>query len=97
MGKNSNEKKSVIQSVGELRNIFPPELTNASTLQVVGSRELTIDGCRGIVEYSDYSIKIKTTDGTVMIEGHSLNIKYLSVSSVVIEGRITGIDFLDRG
>ena len=94
MGKSS--KKSLKQSVGELKNILPAEFTNMPAIQLIGSRELTLDGCKGIAEYSDYAIKIKTSCGAVTVSGHCLNIKYLSVNSVVIEGKIRCVEFCDR-
>lgn len=97
MGKDSKERKSVIQSVGELKNILPPEFTGASTMQICGNREITLDGCKGIVEYSDFEIKIKTLNGGVSIFGRDLNIKYLSVNSVVVEGKIKAVEFAELG
>ncbi len=94
MGKNSKNKKTLGQSMGSL---FPPELTNASAVQIIGGKELTLDGCRGILEYSDFSVKIRTTDGAVTISGQNLNIKYISVNSVVIEGGITCVEFEKQG
>ena len=92
----NNSKKSIRQSVGEIRNILPAEFTNMPTIQLIGSRELTLDGCKGIAEYSDYTIKIKTTCGVVSVSGYCLNIKYLSMSSVVIEGKIQCVEFCGR-
>ena len=94
MGKSS--KKSIKQSVGELKNILPAEFTGMPTIQLIGSREFTLDGCKGIAEYSDYAIKIRTSCGVVCICGHRLNIRYLSINSVVVEGRISSVEFLDR-
>ena len=92
----NNNKKSVRQSVNELKDILPAEFTNMPTIQLIGSRELTLDGCKGIAEYSDYAVKLKTTCGLISVSGHCLNIKYLSVSSVVIEGKIVCVEFCGR-
>ncbi len=96
MGKSSSEKKSVRQNISDIRNILPAELTHIPTLQIIGSRELTLDGCKGIAEYSDYAVMIKTACGLISVSGQKLNIKYLSVNSVVIEGKISGIEFIER-
>ena len=92
----NNSKKSIKQSVEELRNILPAEFTNMPTIQLIGSRELTLDGCKGIAEYTDNAIKIKTTCGVISVSGYCLNIKYLSVNSVVIEGKIQCVEFCGR-
>lgn len=93
MGKDSKEKKSVMQSVGELKNFLPPELVGMPTMQICGNREITLDGCKGIIEYSDFEIKMRTANGGVSVFGKNLNIKYLSINSVVIEGKIRAVEF----
>ena len=69
---------------------------NPPIMQVVGSKELTIDGCKGIVEYSENIIKVKTACGIVIVNGFDLNIRYMSVSAMIIEGAIAEIKFDDR-
>lgn len=92
MGKN---KKDLRQSMCDLKNKLPLELTNASVMEICSDRQITIDGCKGIVEYSDFMVKIKTAGGIVSIGGRYLNIKYLSVNSVVIEGKLLSVEFED--
>lgn len=82
------------RSVKDLKKCIPLELNNGPIMEVCSDRQITVDGCRGIVEYSEYVIKIKTSEGIVSVSGKSLNIKYLSISSVVVEGFITCIEFL---
>lgn len=94
MGKSRNEKKAIKKTKTDFKNIIPTELTNTPTIQLIGDKELTLDGCRGIVEYTDYSIKIKASCGVISVFGQRLNIKYLSVNSVVIEGRISSLEFI---
>ena len=71
--------------------------SNPPMMQLIGSKELTIDGCKGIDEYSENRIRVKTACGIVIVSGFDLNIKYMSVSAMVIEGTIAEIKFDDRG
>lgn len=92
MGKN---KKDFRQSMCDLKNKLPLELTNSSVMEICSDRQITIDGCKGIVEYSDFMVRIKTSGGVVSICGRRLNIKYLSINSVVIEGKLLKLEFED--
>lgn len=96
MSRSKKDNGSGRRSVRDLKNCIPLELNNGPMMEVCSNREITVDGCRGIVEYSEYVMKINTCDGIIAVNGKNLNIKYLSVSSVVVEGFITSIEFLKQ-
>ena len=77
----------------KLRDIVPYELTKTPVSRIVGNRELTVEGSKGIEEYTEISIKVKTSDGLVCAYGTGLNIKLLSTSAVIVEGLINRIEF----
>lgn len=81
----NNEKK--------LRDAVPYDFTNRPVTELQSNRRLTIEGCRGIAEYTDVSIKIKTSDGTAAVYGRGLNITYLSTTAIIVEGYINRIEF----
>ena len=95
MSKSQKDKQSLKQSMCDLKNKLPTELTNGTIMEICSDKQITIDGCKGISEYSDFTIKIKTANGLVAVSGRYLSIKYLSVSSVVIEGKILNVEFVD--
>ena len=90
----NKSKKNNCQPKRGIRDCLPKELNNAPMMEICSNSEITVDGCRGIEEYSEYVIKINTSDGITAIEGKNLNIKYLSVSSVIVEGTIKSIEFI---
>ncbi|MCR4564146.1 MAG: YabP/YqfC family sporulation protein [Clostridiales bacterium] len=62
-------------------------------IELEGNRELVIDGCKGIMEYSDEKIKICTDTTVVGITGDRLNIKTYTLDQIVISGKILSLDF----
>ncbi|MDE7390083.1 MAG: YabP/YqfC family sporulation protein [Lachnospiraceae bacterium] len=94
MGRSNRNGENITHSIRDLRKCIPPELNNGPMIELCSNREITVDGCKGIVEYSEFAIKIKTGDGMIAINGRGLNIKYLSVSSIVVDGYITGLEFI---
>ncbi|GHU82386.1 hypothetical protein AGMMS50284_4170 [Clostridia bacterium] len=63
-------------------------------LEMKSNREVTIDGCKGILEYDKEIIRINTGSMVVSFKGRSLNIKCLTASSMIIEGFITSVEFI---
>lgn len=63
-------------------------------MEISGNREVVIDGCQGILEYDENVIKLATGKMSVKFIGRGLQIRVLTHSSAVVEGFITGIEFL---
>lgn len=66
----------------------------APFLQFNSNKEVTLDGCRGILEYQKEIIRVNTGKMVVAFKGRNLNIKCLTTSSVVIGGYITSVEFV---
>ena len=96
MRKKTNNQSSAEQKNDKSKRFFSPEVLSSPCIQIIGNRELTLDGFKGIAEYTNNDIKIKTACGIICISGNNLNIKYLSITAVVIEGNISCIEFLDK-
>lgn len=62
-------------------------------IQILGSRELSIENHRGIQEYGDSGIRVSCGRGNVYIRGKSLTLKLLNGSELLIAGKIEGIEF----
>lgn len=75
--------------------VFGKELVGLSPfMQFSSNREVTVDGCRGILEYCTESIRINTGKLIVAFNGRGLNIKCMTETSVVVCGYITSVEFL---
>lgn len=74
---------------------FYKDIMNVSPyLQFSSNREVTLDGCKGILEYRSEVIRINTSKMVVAFNGRGLNIKCLTATSVVITGYITSVEFI---
>lgn len=66
-------------------------------IQADGNREIIVDGCKGIVEYSQDRIKLNTGALVIGFTGDGIEIKDYSDSQTVISGNIFSIDFESMG
>lgn len=65
-----------------------------SHMELNGNHEVVVDGCGGVLEYDSDVVKIKTGKQIVRFTGRGLNIKCLTADSLIVEGFLTGIEFI---
>lgn len=69
-------------------------VTGLCQMELSGNREAVIEGCTGILEYNDAAIHLATSKMSIRFTGRGLQVKVMTHSSAVIEGWITGIEFV---
>ena len=72
-----------------------------STLSVAGvhielnsNREAVIEGCTGVLSYSDEAIRLTVSGMVLKFTGRNLSIGGMDRSSAVVSGYITALEFL---
>ena len=73
---------------------LPDEFLNVPKIEMLGNKELIIDGCKGVVEYGENLIKLNTGELVMSIEGDELLIKSFDSEIAVISGIVFGITFV---
>lgn len=63
-------------------------------LEFSGNREVVIEGCRGIVEYDENIVCLKTDKMTVRFLGRGLELRNFTDHSAIIDGFISSVEFL---
>lgn len=69
-------------------------LSGMAQIELSGNREAVVDGCSGILEYTQSEIKINTPNMVVKFSGRGLRIRVMTSSSMVIEGFFTSVEFI---
>ena len=62
-------------------------------IEMCSNRSITIDGCKGIVEYNGEYVTVKTIGGSISVFGKSLLIPVFEGAAISISGRIDSINF----
>ncbi len=68
-------------------------LSGGAHIELNSNREAVIDGCKGIIDYSDTAVKLNIGAGTVTFNGRSLMIKTLTDKEAVLAGWFNSIEF----
>lgn len=66
---------------------------NAPCIELSGNRELLIEGSKGVLEYTDESVRVNTGGMILTVEGRELNLRCISDSALIIDGFMTSLSF----
>ena len=61
--------------------------------ELLGNRQAVVEGCRGIIEYSDSCIRLSTPRLILKFTGTGLEIKALTDTSAIVEGTILSVEY----
>lgn len=86
-------KKGAVK-VAKMLQFPETALSKSAQMEIMGNREITVDGSQGVLEYSEDCIKINAGRMVLKFSGRGLTLKCLSGESLAIEGFLTGIEFL---
>ena len=63
-------------------------------IEMLGNREMIVEGCKGVVEYGETLIKLSLGENVLSLSGDNLVIKSFDSSVAVITGLICDISFV---
>lgn len=72
-------------------------LLRAAVVSITGNFEVCIGNYRGITEYTDNLVRIRTKGGQIRITGLRLQVEYYTNDEMKITGRINAVCFDDEG
>ena len=73
---------------------LPKEIAlDLPVVTATGQGELIIENYKNLIEFTDKTIRIRTRDGTITIDGNRLILKQITSENLLIAGRISGITY----
>ena len=94
------QKKEQVQREGVgtslARMLLLPEssLTGSVRIECNANREAVVEGCSGILEYSDETIRLTTGRMVLRFSGRGLSINGMAHGYAVVTGNIASIEFV---
>ena len=84
-------KRSITEVVAD--TVGFPDTLSASTpdVYIIGTREISVDGCRGILVYETTEVALRLKDRVMTVKGEELTLKTFFASHVTVRGRISAI------
>lgn len=85
------------EKIADTLDISKEILLNTSKIVAIGNREITVENYRGIIEYTNQSIRLITNPYIIKIEGVCLEIKTMTRDFLYITGTINSVAFCNEG
>lgn len=64
-----------------------------SYMEILGNSKVVLDGCKGVLEYSEESVCLNLSRGTIRFCGSGLCLRALNFEQAIINGQINTIEF----
>ncbi len=79
------EGSSLYELTEKVRGVF---------INICGNSQVILEGCRGVAEYTDTSIKLSAGRYIIAFSGRDLHIECMTEYNLVIKGFITRIEYI---
>ena len=66
-------------------------------MELNGNCEAVVGGCGGVLAHDGTTVRVRTPGQIILFTGRGLAIRCLTEDGLVVNGCITGIEFLGRG
>lgn len=91
----SQKKESYVKQKMNKITEFPKDVTlGVPILTMMGQMELCLENFRGLIEYTEYHIRIQTKYGQIKVTGNHLNVEYYKNDEMKINGNIVSIEYM---
>lgn len=94
---NTPPPKRLREKIADTLDISKEIIIDTSKITAIGNREITIENYRGIIEYTDKTIRLITNPYIIKIEGDCLEIKTMTRDFLYITGCINSVAFCNEG
>lgn len=90
------EEKANLRGLNKIASILQlptAVIAGVTHMEINGNHEVILEGCGGIIEYTDEVVRVKTGKTITKFSGRDLVIKCIQVDSLVVQGFISAIEF----
>lgn len=82
--------KASPDEMGELSAVAGAGLAR---MELTGNREISVDGCRGILEYDESTVRLNLGNMIIKITGTGLTIPSMAAEQTTVTGSIACVEF----
>ena len=87
------EKHSLRNKITEWSEVPKDVAMGMPVLTVTGQTELYLENYRGIAEYTDTFVHVRTKTGQIQVNGRGLKIEYYTGDEMKVSGEICTIEY----
>ena len=91
MKRASRFSKKLKNRFNEITDISEELTMGLSKIVILGNQECLIENYKGIIQYENEKIRLKTISGVVIVEGEQLHINEIGEGEMLVKGKITNL------
>lgn len=88
------EKLSFRERVAEMLDMPKEWVGDSPMISMVGNREVMVEGCKGIIEYTANTIRLNAMRYMIKISGADLELKAVASEYIHVYGKIAGVEYV---
>lgn len=73
---------------------MPDMLLNEAKIEMIGNREIIVDGCKGVIEYGENLIKLNIGELVLCLAGDNMIIESFDSGVAIVRGKFAEISFV---
>lgn len=94
---NSKKEKSKFNFIFDKNDFLNSEITLNPQIQLFSNRKMILYGCNKISDYRSNYVNLKFKKGFLILEGENFTISTFEEEKIIINGKITSIEFNMQG
>lgn len=89
----TEKTKTKNRLLGGAEDVIKPEHIGGPHIELFSNKEMTIDGCGGVLEYCDTYMRLRISKGTLTICGTNFDITMFDDDVITVRGNISSLEF----
>ena len=86
-------RRNIIQRTERMLELPIGTLTSTARIEILDNRQITVEGCHGILEYENDTVRLNTASGILRLCGRNLEVQNLTEDTAVIGGYLLSVEF----
>ena len=87
------KNKNIKNKLGRMLEVPEEVALNVPKVTILKFEQMLIENYKGILEYQDFFIRLKTTIGIINVNGFNLSLEEMTSDDIIINGKIESVDF----
>ena len=93
MAKSNKKKRGLLTRAENVFDIAAGTLGNLPNITLYGTTLMEIDNFKSLLDFSQDTVRVNTTDGIVRIDGVNLHLAFMTDESISVKGNIRNLSF----
>lgn len=94
MSKKLKQAERAVKLIGRSMDGRSAVLKGGAQITLYGNAEALVDGCKGVLEYGENTIKLNIGRGALQFDGQGLELRSLTNDQAVVIGTVFSVRFV---